>query len=103
MAPRFAERRARPRIPVDQSVSVTILGPSPETVPGTVADVSGSGLRLIVTQSVPVSALIRIDGFGSMLLGEVCRSQWIADAWHLGVILEHVLENADEFAAIAAF
>ncbi len=99
--PQSYERRSHPRIPTDEAVTVTLLGPVPLELYGTVTDLSAQGARLVVSEQVPLSVPLRIDGFGTMLLGEACYCRFEDGGWQTGIVLEHVLWHVEELAEMA--
>ncbi len=94
------ERRRYPRIPTDEPAILTVLGPKPRRLSGIVTDISARGIQLRLDYPVPISAPLRIDVFGTMLLGEACYSTLVDGHWHAGILLDHVVEQVEEIAVL---
>lgn len=92
------ERRAEPRLPVDQSIKVTFLGPPGRQVDGVITDLSGLGMRVVLTQAAPLDAAIRIDLDDTLLLGEVCYCAPLDGGFAVGIRFCHSLAGLDQLA-----
>ena len=93
-------RRKFPRFPTDELVAVTLLGTLPIKMTGRVVDLSAKGLRLVLKEEVATSTPIRVDGFNTMLLGEVCYCRFEDGGWQTGVMLEHFIWNVEELTSL---
>jgi len=93
-----SDRREYPRIPTDEPVIVTVLGPNSSKRTGRVRDISAKGVRLVLDEAIPISIPLRIDVFDTMLLGEACYCTLIDQEYHAGIRLEHFVANVQELA-----
>lgn len=90
------ERRREPRVPADLAVTVRLLSGAPEPLPARIVEMSGSGLLLISSRPLPVSAPVRIEGGDMLLLGEVCRCESEPGAARVAVQVRHSLRGLRE-------
>jgi hypothetical protein len=89
---RSSDRRREQRMPAQEPVTIVLLGPpGGPPIPGTVIDLSGSGLRLLSPRPLPSGALVKIEAPNRLVLGEVLRSDPAGDAFTLGVKVKHFL------------
>jgi hypothetical protein len=85
------ERRTEVRYPTNDPAQVR-LSPGAEPVPGTILDISKSGLRIELTTLVERGTRIEIILTGrAAIFGTVRHCRRMADAYHAGVLVEHVL------------
>ena len=92
--------RREPRFEVNQPVEVTILGNPDTRMAGRVADISGSGMRLLIDRPVALGSAVRVDLANSLLLGEVCYCRQEVALYAIGVRLEHLLTNIGDLARL---
>jgi PilZ domain len=84
------EQRREQRLASDTPVTITVLGILGEPrVPGTVVDMSGSGLQLEVALAIPCGAPVRVETTDMLLLGEVVRCEPLGSAYSIGVSVSH--------------
>lgn len=95
------EQRGESRFDVEQTVRVTALGDQSESFPAQVANLSGTGLRLLVPRLVPAGAALQVEWNEMLLLGEVCYCQPVDGGFAIGVELEHALLHTGELARLA--
>ncbi len=85
------DRRREPRFTSNRPVAVRLLGDNPLTLTGTISNVSGRGMRILLDRKVPVDTAMRIDVDGSIVLAEVCYSEPDNGAYATGLVLDQVL------------
>lgn len=91
------DRRREHRIQIQEATLISLLGASGEPpIPGTVLDISGSGMRVLSPRPLPCGALVKVEGDNRMILGEVLRSNPEGDFFSIGVKIKHVLNNLSE-------
>ena len=91
-------RRREPRIRVDAQAEVTLLGDEPAAAfPGTIADISSQGLRLVVDRVLPSDSAVRVSFDKHQLLGEVRYCLPNGSVFWVGVQLRETLTSAEEF------
>ena len=95
------DRRSDPRIPTDQPVTVTVLGPSDPSFSATLANFSGRGACLVANRDLPPSSLLKIEMENTLLLGEVIHSRPVDGAFEVGVLLDHALHHTGELSRLA--
>ncbi len=85
------EQRREPRLAINRSVAVTVLGGKPQQFTATVKNASGRGLALQTSEAIPPGSALKIDIDDAIVLAEAvyCHS---GDGGHLvGVELDQVL------------
>jgi hypothetical protein len=95
------ERRRESRIQINEYVRVTLLTDPPgNPIIGRALDLSGRGLSLVLAQSMPIGAPVRIDQADRLLLGEVvyCRSDH--GAFRLGIEVDQALRQTSDLQAL---
>lgn len=95
------EQRGEPRIDVEQTVRLTTLGGQSEELPAQIANLSGTGMRLLVDRHIPAGATLRVEWDQILLLGEVCYCQSVDGGYAIGVELEHALLHTRELHRLA--
>jgi hypothetical protein len=95
------EQRGEPRIDAEQTVRVITLGEQSEELPARIANLSGTGLRLLVDRHIPAGVTLRIEWDQIPLLGEVCYCQSVDGGYAIGVELEHALLHTRDLARLA--
>jgi hypothetical protein len=95
------EQRGEPRIDVAQTVRLTTLGEQSQELPAQIANLSGTGLRLLVDRHIPTGVTLRIEWDQILLLGEVCYCQSVDGGYAIGVELEHALLHTRDLARLA--
>jgi c-di-GMP-binding flagellar brake protein YcgR len=86
------ERRRESRLKIKQGVTITVLGQvGASTMPATVLDISGKGMRLRVSAKIPRGAGIKIDSKNALVLAEVNRCVREGDSHAIAVTLLHSL------------
>ena len=87
------DRRRESRFSTSQPAKVTVLGEWPESLEGSVTNLSGRGLRLRLQRPLPLNAAVRVDMNGSVLLGEVCYNAPDESGCAVGLMLDQVLHG----------
>jgi hypothetical protein len=77
------------------STQLTQLSEPPQPIPAQVQNISGSWLHLVLEQSVPLDAPVRIDLENMLFLGEVRYCHGTRDGYAVGIALEHSLTHLD--------
>jgi len=90
------ERRREPRIEAYQTVDLILLGNETEVIDARATQFSGRGLRLVLKQSLPVSAVVKVQGDDWLVLGEVCYCRKERSNFVVGLQLEHSLMGLQE-------
>jgi c-di-GMP-binding flagellar brake protein YcgR len=98
----MGDRRSETRYAANQSAIVTNLTEANEPFHGTLTDISGRGMRLMVDRALPAGAAVRIDLSDAILLGEVCYSMQEGDAYIVGLELQHSLVDLARLASFQA-
>jgi len=94
------ERRSEPRFETQKTVILTLLEENGATLPALAVEFSGSGMRLILSRSVPIGAAVKVEPDDSMILGEVCNCQPHSSGFLVGLKLNQVLSNLSELARL---
>jgi hypothetical protein len=90
------EQRREPRFGVDQPVAITLLRDPKVQLQATVADLSGSGLKLIANAPIAPGTAIQIEMDDSMILGEAVYCREELNLYVVGVELNQVLTGLAE-------
>ena len=90
------ERRREPRIQAYQKVDLILLGDDAPAIDAHATQFSGSGLRLVLEQSVPVGTAVKVQGDDWLVLGEVCYCRKERLNFVAGLQLEHSLMGLRE-------
>jgi hypothetical protein len=85
------ERRREPRIQAYQKVDLILLGDVAPPIDAHATQSSGSGLRLVLKQPVPVGIAVKVQGDDWLVLGEVCYCRQERLNFVAGLQLEHSL------------
>lgn len=67
--------RREPRFKVNQAVTVTIFGNTENPLAGRIADLSRSGMRLVLDRPLPFGTNVKVEWGGHLVLGSVCHCQ----------------------------
>jgi|SRR5580692_4495291 hypothetical protein len=95
------EQRRENRVPIEQPVSLTVLG-DPEThLTATIKNASGRGLGLLSPESVASGAAVKIELGDSIFLGEVMYCETLESGNFLGIELTEVLSGLAALSRIA--
>jgi hypothetical protein len=87
------ELRRENRVPIEHSVSLTVLGDPEILLTATIKNASGRGLGLLTAESVPSGAAVKIELGDSIFLGEVMYCQPQEGANFVGIELTEVLNG----------
>ena len=86
------ERRQEVRYQTNDPAQVR-LSPGTECVAGTILDISRSGLRIEIGRPITRASRVEIILAGSaVIFGTVRYCRRIADAYHVGILIEHVVD-----------
>ena len=77
-------------------MDVILLGNDDDTIPGHATQFSGRGLRLVLKQSLPVGAVVKVQGDDWLVLGDVCYCRKERSNFVVGLQLEHSLMGLQE-------
>ena len=84
-----ADRRREQRRQIKERVLITLLGPPwGPPIHGTIFDLSGSGLRILLSRPLPCGALVKLEGPHRLMMGEILRSDPEGDSFAIGVRVE---------------
>jgi len=94
------ERRSEPRFDAQKTVIVTPLEENSTPLPALAVEVSGNGMRLILSRPLPIGAAVKVEPDDSMILGEVCYCQPRSGGFLVGLKLNQVLSNLEQLAKL---
>lgn len=94
------DRRLHNRALADLDVEVTRLRKQEQRIPGRLADISETGLCLILPCELRVEELVRLETADSTLFGHVVYSKWKRNAFRTGVDVEQVLLGGTDLAKL---
>jgi len=87
------ERRKEPRVPINQEVTVTLLGETDSVpFPAEAVEMSGTGMRIVSPRPVPYQAAVKVRAGDLLLLGEVIRVHDCDRGHMLGLRLKHSID-----------
>lgn len=95
------EQRREYRVPIEQSVSLTVLGDPDKVLTATIKNVSGRGLGLVSPESVSSGAAVKIEIGDSIFLGEVMYCEALEGGSFLGIELTEVLSGLAALSRMA--
>lgn len=93
-----SNRRTGPRLPADQIVQVTLIGPNEINVIGQAVDVSPGGMRLLVGCPLEVGASLHIDLGSTSLMGEIRYCEPSGSGFAIGLRTEHGVRDLSDLA-----
>jgi signal transduction histidine kinase len=91
-----ANVRREQRFKVNQPVKVTVVGTSESSFQARIADLSKSGMRLILDRFVPFGSALKIEWNGHLALGSVCYCQEHESSFAAGLQLFSSWETLTE-------
>jgi hypothetical protein len=96
------EQRKQPRLEVNQTLTVTILGEGSDSAsrPAVVRNASGVGLGLEMAGPVSPGAALKIEFEDSLMLGEVVYTRPLEKSTMVGVRLRETLRGFAELARV---
>jgi hypothetical protein len=90
----FVERRKEVRTATRETVLVTFLSrPGNPTAFGSMIDLSGRGMRLVLDEPVASDTPLRIDAGDRLYLGEVAYCRQTESGWNVGVEIEQSFQD----------
>jgi signal transduction histidine kinase len=95
-AGQLANLRREQRFKVNQAVKVAVLGSSESLFPGRIADLSKSGMRLILDRFLQPGVAVKIEWHGHLALGSVCYCQKHGPSYAAGLQLFSSWETLTE-------
>jgi hypothetical protein len=95
------EQRREHRVPLDQSVSLTVLGDPETRLTATIKNTSSRGLGLVSPESVACGAAVKIEIGDSIFLGEVMYCETLEGGNFLGIELTEVLSGLAALSRMA--
>lgn len=100
--PESGDRRSEPRAEALLPVKITLLGQDDDPAPidGRTVNLSGNGLRLKLTEALPVNAPVRVDLPDGIFLGDVCYCVHEQDVYYVGVVIRHHLADLANLAEV---
>ncbi len=94
------DRRVQPRISSDEVAQVTVFGDKTQQVSGRVANLTGRGMQLIVSRSIPPGTALSIDTPDRLYMGEVVYCNCEGLSYRVGVEVEQALRHTDDLARL---
>ena len=94
------DRRLHNRSLADLDVQVVRLKRQEQTVPARLADISDSGLSLILPCELWPEELVKLEAADSTLFGHVIYSEWKRNAFRTGIEVERVLLGNTDLARL---
>ena len=94
------DRRLHNRSLVDLDVQVTRLRKQEQSVPARLADISESGVSLVLPCELWPEELVKLETADSTLYGHVLYSTWKRNAFRTGVEVERVLLGGTDLAKL---
>ena len=94
------ERRSEPRFEAQKTVILTLLEENGAALPALAVELSGSGMRLMLSRPVLIGAAVKVELDDSMILGEVCYCEPHSSGFLVGLKLNQVLSNLSELAKL---
>jgi hypothetical protein len=95
------EQRSEDRVPIEKSVSLTVLGDPEICLTATIKNASVRGLGLVCSESVPSGAAVKIELGDSIFLGEVMYCEALEQGHFLGIELTEVLSGLAALSRMA--
>jgi hypothetical protein len=89
------DRRIEPRFPVASSATVFRIDDAERELAGSLANISASGLSLVMEESLTVGSFIVVEVEHHLILGEVQNTQSRGSRFALGIRRLHALEKLD--------
>ena len=91
-----SNQRREPRFKVNQAVTVTVFGSAENPLTGRIADLSRSGMRLVLDRTLPFGSRVKVEWGGHLVLGSVCNCQEHGSSCTVGFELFSSWENLTE-------
>jgi hypothetical protein len=86
------ERRRERRTTVSKTVAVVVTGRESAPLRGRMEDLSGRGMRLVLSEPVDIGAALRVECDDRWYLGEVIYCQSEQSSWMAGVEVDQCLQ-----------
>lgn len=94
------DRRSEARFPAKFDVTITDLERPGRVIPGQIADISGSGIRLLLTQELPEGSILKLEIAGSSLFGHVVYTKADGADFHTGIEITRVLFGDNDLSKL---
>ena len=94
------ERRQHPRYPASLEVRVTDLGDHLSPVAGRMADISKTGVSVLLYAPLPAQSVVRLDVGDSVLYGHTVYCNPEGPQYRAGIAVEQVLLGGSELGGI---
>jgi c-di-GMP-binding flagellar brake protein YcgR len=94
------ERRREVRVVCDQTVRVTVLGRHRQEMQGKAVDLSGRGMRIVLTDRIPPGDPVKIQLDDTLLLGEICYCRPNGRGYVVGIELDQALIGLADLARL---
>lgn len=95
------EQRREERVPIEQSVILTVLSDPERRVSAMIKNVSGRGLGIFSPERVASGAAVKIEFGDSIFLGEAMYCKAMEGAWFVGIELTEVLSGLAALSRMA--
>jgi hypothetical protein len=89
--------RFEPRFATDQPVVVTNLGVQGSSFPGKITNFSAHGIRLILSEELPIGAVIKVEWATTLLLGQIMYCESEGEVYSAGMELEEAVYDTRIF------
>lgn len=94
--------RGAPRLIAYTPVEVKVLAvEGMEPVRGYILELSGRELQVRIPLHAPCGSVVRIEGPGTVLLGEICRSEPSGEQWRVAILIRHSLNGLAELERLS--
>ena len=90
------DRRREPRIQAYETVHLTVLGNAGYSTVANAIQLSAHGMRLVMDGTIPVNAIIKVEGDDWLALGEVCYCRLERSHSVVGLELDQALVGLAE-------
>jgi hypothetical protein len=92
-----SDLRREHRVKLEEAILISLLGPlAGPAIPGSMIDLSGSGLKVLSRRPLPCGSLVKVQGLNRLMLGEVLRSDPEGDSFSIGIKVKHVLDKPSD-------
>ncbi len=96
------DRRSEPRVEINQTAELTILGEPDRKVTALLKNLSGRGLSVLTDCAIPLGTPVRLDVNDSVMLGEICYCASTSEGLICGIQLEQALHSVADLTRLVA-
>jgi len=89
-----ADRRTEIRYPAQDPAELEILSRPPETIFGTILDVSRSGLRVALSKRIDRGEQVKVKLHNNVIFGEVRYCRAVSGAFQVGIRIQDLVRPA---------